>query len=87
MILGGHTQLVVKGAVLDLHIVPVHDDVVLNGVLEGQDTVLSLGLIPCDLLPHARHEALVLGASTDGWEHGPGHYPQQPTLHMQSHYR
>ncbi|KAJ0062770.1 hypothetical protein NL108_004394, partial [Boleophthalmus pectinirostris] len=54
VLLGGHTQLIVKGVVPDLphsspthllHIVPVGDDAVLNGVLESQDTPLALGLI------------------------------------------
>ncbi len=37
---------VVEGVMPDLlHIVPVGNDSVLNGVLEGQDTTLGLGLI------------------------------------------
>ena len=37
---------VVEGVMPDLlHIVPVGDDSVLNGVLEGQDTSLGLSLI------------------------------------------
>jgi hypothetical protein len=40
------TELVVKGVVPDLlHVIPVGDDPVLNGVLEGQDTSLGLGFI------------------------------------------
>ena len=44
--LGGNTELVVEGVMPDLlHVVPVGDDAVLNGVLQGQDTSLGLGLI------------------------------------------
>ena len=46
VLLGGDTELVVEGVVPDLlHVIPVGDDTVLNGVLEGQDTTLRLGLI------------------------------------------
>ena len=39
VLLGGNAKLVVEGVVPDLlHVVPVGDDSVLNGVLEGQDT-------------------------------------------------
>ena len=39
MLLGGDTQLVVEGVVPDLlHVVPVGDDAVLDGVLQGEDT-------------------------------------------------
>merc|ERR1711892_1318522 len=41
LFLGGNTEFVVKGVVPDLlHIVPVGDDSMLNGVLEGKDTSL-----------------------------------------------
>jgi len=59
MLLGGDTELVVEGVVPDLlHIVPVGDDTVLNGVLEGQDTTLGLSLITDVgvLLAHADHD-------------------------------
>ena len=40
MLLGGDTQLIVEGVVPDLlHVVPVGDDTVLNGVLQSQDTL------------------------------------------------
>ena len=46
MLLGRDTELVVEGVMPDLlHVVPVGDDTVLNGVLEGQNTTLRLGLI------------------------------------------
>ncbi|KFP29349.1 hypothetical protein N325_05478, partial [Colius striatus] len=55
VLLGGHPQLVVKGVVPDLlHVIPVGDDAVLDGVLQGQDAPFALGLIPhvAVLLPH-----------------------------------
>mmetsp|Transcript_32752 Transcript_32752/g.82596 ORF Transcript_32752/g.82596 Transcript_32752/m.82596 type:complete len:425 (-) Transcript_32752:238-1512(-) len=46
VLLGGNTQLVVEGVVPDLlHVIPVGDDAVLNGVLERKDTTLGLGLV------------------------------------------
>ncbi len=43
-----------------LHIIPVGDDAVLDGVLEGQDTPLALGLITyvAVLLTHTHHHTL-----------------------------
>merc|ERR1712241_552455 len=41
LLLRGNTELIVEGVVPDLlHIIPVGDDSVLNGVLEGKDTSL-----------------------------------------------
>jgi hypothetical protein len=42
-----------------LHVVPVGDNAVLNGVLEGEDTTLGLGLVTDIqvLLAHANHHA------------------------------
>ena len=46
MLLWGDSELVVEGVMPDLlHIVPVCDDAVLDGVLEGQDTSLGLGFV------------------------------------------
>merc|ERR1711892_366280 len=46
LFLRGNTELIVEGVVSDLlHIIPVGDDSVLNGVLEGKDTSLGLCLI------------------------------------------
>ena len=57
MVLGGDSQLVVEGVVPDLlHVVPVGDDAVSDGVLEGQHAASVLGLVA--------HVA-VLGAHTD----------------------
>merc|ERR1712002_1378700 len=46
LFLRSNTELIVEGVVPDLlHVIPVGDDSVLNGVLEGKDTSLGLGLI------------------------------------------
>merc|ERR1712168_1664423 len=46
LFLRGDTELIVEGVVPDLlHVIPVGDDSVLNGVLKGEDTSLGLGLI------------------------------------------
>merc|ERR1712179_169396 len=46
LLLRGNTELIVEGVVPDLlHVIPVGDDSVLNGVLEGEDTSLGLSLI------------------------------------------
>ncbi|KFP01492.1 hypothetical protein N300_05059, partial [Calypte anna] len=61
VLLGSHPQLVVESVVPDfLHVIPVGDDAVLDGVLQGEDPSLALGLIPhvAVLLPHAHHHAL-----------------------------
>merc|ERR1711917_224259 len=57
-----------------LHVIPVGDDAVLNGVLQGEDTPLGLGLVSNIgvLLTHAHHDTLVPWATNDGWEDGPG---------------
>ncbi|KFO65099.1 hypothetical protein N302_02041, partial [Corvus brachyrhynchos] len=64
VLLGGHTQLVVEGVVPDrshlLHVVPVGDDAVLDGVFEREDPPLALRLVAhvAVLLPHAHHDTL-----------------------------
>ncbi|KFP29797.1 hypothetical protein N325_12372, partial [Colius striatus] len=61
VLLRGHTQLIVEGVVPDLlHVIPVCDDAVFNGVLQGQDTSLALGFISYVgvLLTHTHHDAL-----------------------------
>merc|ERR1712083_1225141 len=46
LFLRGNTELIVEGVVPDLlHVIPVGDDSVLNGVLEGEDTSLGLSFI------------------------------------------
>merc|ERR1711931_25920 len=62
LLLGGNAELVVEGVVPDLlHVVPVGDDSVLNGVLQGEDTPLGLGLVSDVgvLLSHTDHDTLV----------------------------
>merc|ERR1711889_16062 len=71
LFLRGNTELIVEGVVPDLlHVIPVSDDSVLNGVLEGEDTSLGLGLITNIgiLLSHTDHHALVARTANNGGE-------------------
>ena len=64
--LGGNSQLVVEGVMPDLlHIIPVGDDTVLDGVLQGEDTSLALGFISDVgvLVSHTNHDTLMSGSS------------------------
>merc|ERR1712045_814758 len=75
LLLRGNTELIVEGVVPDLlHVVPVGDDTVLNGVLQGEDTPLGLGLVSNIgvLLSHTNHHSLVAGTADDGGEDGSG---------------
>merc|ERR1711936_540716 len=46
VLLGGNTKLIVEGVMPDLlHVIPVGNDSVLNGVLQGEDSSLGLGLV------------------------------------------
>ena len=75
VLLGSHTELVVEGVVPDLlHVVPVGDNTVLDGVLERQNTTLGLGLVTDVrvLLAHANHDALVTRTTDDRREDGSG---------------
>merc|ERR1711988_622248 len=75
LFLGGNTEFIVEGVVPDLlHVIPVGDDSVLNGVLEGEDTSLGLSLISNIgiLLSHTDHDTLVSWSSNNGWEDGSG---------------
>merc|ERR1739838_874596 len=46
LFLRGNTELIVEGVVPDLlHVIPVGDDSMLNGVLEGENSSLGLCLI------------------------------------------
>merc|ERR1712193_205633 len=46
VLLGGDAQLIVEGMMPDLlHVVPVGDNTVLDGVFQGEDTSLGLGLV------------------------------------------
>merc|ERR1711911_40740 len=75
LLLGGNAELVVEGVVPDLlHVIPVGDDSVLNGVLQGEDTPLGLGLVTDIgiLLSHTDHDSLVAGTANDGGEDSSG---------------
>jgi hypothetical protein len=75
VLLRGDAQLVVEGVMPDLlHVVPVGDDTVFNGVFQGEDTSLALGFIAYIgvLLTHTDHHTLVTWAAHDGREHGAG---------------
>jgi len=75
LLLGGNTELVVEGVVPDLlHVIPVGDDSVLNGVLQGEDTSLGLSLISNIgiLLSHTDHDTLVSWSSNNGGEDSSG---------------
>merc|ERR1712127_826620 len=68
-----------------LHIVPVGDDSVLNGVLQGEDTSLGLGLVTDVgvLLSHTDHDSLVAGRPTmEGKTARGASSPANPALHM-----
>merc|ERR1712212_15149 len=71
MLLWGNSELVVEGVMPDLlHVIPVGDNAVLNGVLQGQDTPLGLGLISDIgiLLTHSHHHSLMSWPSNNGGE-------------------
>merc|ERR1719168_580603 len=75
LFLRGNTELIVEGVVPDLlHVIPVGDDSVFNGVLEGEDTSLGLGFISNIgiLLSHTDHHTLVTGTSNNGGEDSSG---------------
>merc|ERR1711911_60296 len=75
LLLGGNSELVVEGVVPDLlHVIPVGDDSVLNGVLQGEDTPLGLGLVTDIgiLLSHTDHDSLVAGTADNGGEDSSG---------------
>ncbi|BAT18306.1 Os12g0640950, partial [Oryza sativa Japonica Group] len=74
VLLGGNAELVVEGVVpYLLHVVPVVDDAVLDGVLERQDASLRLRLVPDVrvLLPHPHHHPRVPWPPHDAREHRP----------------
>merc|ERR1712176_255498 len=95
--LRGNSQIVVEGVMPDfLHIIPVGDDSVLDGVLQGEDTSLALGLVSDVgvLLSHADHDTLMSGSSNDGREDSSGSgisgkaglYHSGPIVHNQGSY-
>lgn len=61
VLLRGNTQLVVEGVMPDLlHVVPVGDNTVLDGISQGEDTTLGLSLITNVrvLLTHTDHDTV-----------------------------
>merc|ERR1719320_563711 len=75
LLLRGNTELIVESVVPDLlHVIPVSDDSVLDGVLEGEDTSLGLGLISNIgiLLSHTNHHTLVARTTNNGGEDSSG---------------
>ena len=73
--LGGNSQLVVESVMPDLlHIIPVGDDSMLDGVLQGEDTSFALSLISDVgvLLSHTDHDTLMSGSSYDRGEDSSG---------------
>merc|ERR1712012_362816 len=75
LFLRGNTEFIVEGVMPDLlHIIPVGDDTMFNGVLQGEDTSLGLSFITNIgiLLSHTDHDALMSWASNNGWEDSPG---------------
>merc|ERR1712088_1064428 len=75
LFLWGNTELIVEGVMPDLlHIIPVGDDTMFNGILQGEDTSLGLSLITNIgiLLTHTDHDTLMSGASNNGREDSPG---------------
>merc|ERR1719186_637869 len=74
-LLRGNTEFIVEGVVPDLlHVIPVGDDTMFNGIFEGHDTSLALGFITYIgiLLTHADHDTLVTGTTDNGGEDSPG---------------
>merc|ERR1711978_537007 len=74
LFLWGNTEFIVEGVMPDLlHIIPVGDDTVFNGVFQGKDTSLGLSFISNIgiLLTHTNHDTLVAGTSNNGGEDSP----------------
>merc|ERR1712056_131915 len=75
LFLRGNTEFIVEGVTPDLlHVIPVGDDTMFNGVFQGKDTSLGLSFISNIgiLLTHTNHDTLVAGASNNGREDSPG---------------
>jgi hypothetical protein len=65
VLLRGDTQLIVEGVVPDLlHIIPVGDDTVLDGISQREDTTLRLCFVTDVgvLLTHANHDTAMISA-------------------------
>jgi len=71
VLLRGDTQLVIERMVPDLlHVIPVSDDAVFDGIFQGEDAPLGLCLVSNIrvLLSHSDHDAPVPKAADDGGE-------------------
>merc|ERR1719189_2733203 len=71
LFLWGNTEFIVEGVMPDLlHVIPVGDDSVFNGVFQGKDTSLGLSFISNIgiLLTHTDHDTLVTWTANNGWE-------------------
>merc|ERR1719270_2206681 len=68
LFLWGNTELIVEGVMPDfLHVIPVGDDTVFNGVFQGEDTSFGLSFITNIgiLLSHTNHDTLMAGTSNN----------------------
>merc|ERR1711931_337468 len=75
LFLRGNTEFIVESVMPDLlHIIPIGDDTVFNGVLQGEDTSLGLSFISNIgiLLTHTDHHTLVARTSNNGGEDSSG---------------
>ena len=71
----GNSEFVVEGVMPDLlHVIPIGNNTVLDGVLECKDTSLALGFVTDVgiLLSHSYHHTLMSGSTDDGGEDGSG---------------
>lgn len=86
VLLRGHTRLIIESVVSDfLHVNPIGDGAMLDGVLEGQDATLALGLAThvSVFLPLAHMMLWCQGRPTmDGNTAWGASSPAKPTLHM-----
>merc|ERR1712038_1895478 len=75
LFLRSNTEFIVEGMMPDLlHVIPVGDDTVFNGVFQGEDTSLGLSLITDIgvLLTHTDHDTLMAGTADDRWKDSSG---------------
>merc|ERR1712122_265856 len=75
MFLGGNTELIVEGVMPDLlHVIPVGNNSMFNGIFQGENTSLGLGLISNIgvLLSHTDHDTLMSWSSNNGGEDSSG---------------
>jgi hypothetical protein len=75
VLFGSYAKLVVEGVVPDLlHVVPVGNNTVLDGVFKGKNTTLGLSFVTnvSILLVHAHHDSGVFWAAYNGGEDSAG---------------